>query len=86
MKVSIALEELQLPYEAHRVSFDTNDQLSPEFLALNPNNKILAVIDPNGPGGKPPLFESGAILWYLAEKTGQLLPADPRAATRPCNG
>lgn len=78
VKVSIALEELQLPYEAHRVSFDTNDQLSPEFLALNPNNKIPAVIDPNGPGGKPlPLFESGAILWYLAEKTGQLLPADP---------
>ena len=78
VKVSIALEELQLPYEAHRVSFDTNDQLSPEFLALNPNNKIPAIIDPHGPGGQPlPLFESGAILWYLAEKTGQLLPADP---------
>ena len=59
MKVSIALEELQLPYEAHRVSFDTNDQLSPEFLALNPNNKIPAVIDPNGPGGKPAAVRVG---------------------------
>ncbi|MEO3690615.1 glutathione S-transferase N-terminal domain-containing protein [Roseateles paludis] len=78
VKVSIALEELGLPYEAHRVSFDSNDQLSPEFLALNPNNKIPAIIDPHGPGGQPlPLFESGAILWYLAEKTGRLLPADP---------
>jgi GST-like protein len=78
VKVSIALEEIGLPYEAHRVSFDTNDQLSPEFLSLNPNNKIPAIIDPNGPGGKPlPLFESGAILIYLAEKTGKLLPRDP---------
>jgi GST-like protein len=77
VKVSIALEEIGLPYEAHRVSFDTNDQLSPEFLSLNPNNKIPAIIDPNGPGGKPlPLFESGAILLYLAEKTGKLLPQD----------
>ena len=78
VKVSIALEEIGLPYEVHRVSFDTNDQLSPEFLSLNPNNKIPAIIDPNGPGGKPlPLFESGAILMYLAEKTGKLLPQDP---------
>jgi GST-like protein len=78
VKVSIALEEIGLPYEAHRVSFDTNDQFSPEFLSLNPNNKIPAIIDPNGPGGKPlPLFESGAILIYLAEKTGKLLPRDP---------
>ena len=76
MKVSIALEETGLPYEPHLVKFDTNDQLSPEFLSLNPNNKIPAIIDPNGPGGVPlPLFESGAILLYLAEKTGRLLPS-----------
>jgi GST-like protein len=78
VKVSILLEETGLPYEPHLVNFATNDQLSPEFLSLNPNNKIPAIIDPNGPGGKPlALFESGAILIYLAEKTGQLLPADP---------
>ncbi|MGQ0708162.1 MAG: glutathione S-transferase N-terminal domain-containing protein [Rhodoferax sp.] len=78
VKVSIALEELGLPYEAHRVSFDSQDQFSPEFLALNPNNKIPAILDPDGPGGQPlALFESGAILWYLAEKTGRLVPADP---------
>ncbi len=78
VKVSIALEELGLPYEAHRVSFDSNDQFTPEFLSLNPNNKIPAIIDPAGPGGRPlPLWESGAILLYLAEKTGKLLPAGP---------
>ena len=78
VKVSIMLEETGLPYEAHKVAFDTNDQMSPEFLSLNPNNKIPAIIDPDGPGGKPlPLFESGAILVYLAEKTGRFLPADP---------
>ena len=78
VKVSIALEETGLPYEAHRVSFDTQDQLSPAFLSLNPNNKIPAILDPNGPGGKPlALFESGAILVYLADKTGQLMPTDP---------
>jgi GST-like protein len=77
VKVSIALEETGLPYEPHLVRFDANDQLSPEFLSLNPNNKIPAIIDPNGPGGKPlALFESGAILVYLAGKTGQLMPAD----------
>ena len=77
VKVSIALEETGLPYEPHLVKFDTNDQLSPEFLSLNPNNKIPAIIDPNGPGGAPlALFESGAILIYIASKTGQLLPAD----------
>ncbi len=77
-KVAIALEELGLPYEAHLVAFDRNDQMSPEFLSLNPNNKIPAILDPAGPGGAPlPLFESGAILLYLAEKTGKLLPADP---------
>jgi len=77
-KVSIMLEETGLPYEPHRVGFDTNDQLSPEFLSLNPNNKIPAILDPDGPGGRPlPLFESGAILFYLAQKTGQFIPPDP---------
>ncbi|NRF65849.1 glutathione S-transferase N-terminal domain-containing protein [Aquincola sp. S2] len=77
VKVSILLEELGLPYEPHRVAFDRNDQLSPEFLSLSPNNKIPAIIDPQGPGGQPlALFESGAILWYLAEKTGRFIPAD----------
>ena len=80
VKVSIMLEETGLPYEAHRVGFDTQDQLSPEFLSLNPNNKIPAIIDPHGPGGQPlALFVSGAILIYLADKTGQLLPRDPAA-------
>src|ERR1041384_5790362 len=75
VKVSIMLEEIGLPYEAHLVSFDSQDQLSPEFRSLNPNGKIPAIIDPHGPGGAPlGLFESGAILFYLAEKTGQLLP------------
>ena len=75
VKVSIMLEEIGLPYEVHLVRFDTNDQMTPEFLSLNPNNKIPAIIDPNGPDGKPlPLFESGAILLYLAEKTGKLIP------------
>ncbi len=78
VKVSIFLEETGLPYEPHLVSFGSNDQMSPAFLSLNPNNKIPAILDPNGPGGQPlALFESGAILLYLAEKTGQLLPNDP---------
>lgn len=78
VKVSIMLEETGLAYEPHLVSFDSNDQFSPEFLSLNPNNKIPAILDPNGPGGEPlALFESGAILVYLAEKTGQLLAKDP---------
>ena len=77
VKVSIMLEETGLPYEPHLVSFETNDQMSPEFLSLNPNNKIPAILDPDGPGGKPlALFESGAILVYLAEKTGKLIPQD----------
>lgn len=77
VKVSIMLEETGLPYEPHRVDFGRNDQLSPEFLSLNPNNKIPAILDPDGPGGKPlALFESGAILLYLAEKTGKFIPAD----------
>ena len=77
VKVSILLEELGLPYEVHLVNFSTNDQMTPEFLSLNPNNKIPAIIDPDGPGRKPlPLFETGAILLYLAEKTGRFIPAD----------
>jgi GST-like protein len=80
VKISIALEEMQLPYEAHLVDFGKDDQKTPEFLSLNPNGKIPAIIDPNGPGGKPiGLFESGAILAYLGEKTGKLLPTDPAA-------
>lgn len=80
VKASIMLEETGLPYEAHLVNFDTNDQLSPEFMSLNPNNKIPAIIDPNGPDGKPlALFESGAILLYLADKSGMLLPKDASA-------
>ena len=75
VKVSIMLEETGLAYEPHLVRFDAHDQLTPEFLSISPNNKIPAILDPNGPGGKPlPLFESGAILIYLAEKSGRLLP------------
>lgn len=78
VKAAIMLEEVKLPYEPHRVAFDKNEQTSVEFMSLNPNNKIPAIIDPNGPGGRPlALFESGAILLYLAEKTGQLIPNDP---------
>ena len=77
IKVSVMLEEVGIPYEAHRVDIQANEQFSPEFLALNPNNKIPAILDPHGPGGQPlALFESGAILIYLAEKSGQLLPLD----------
>jgi GST-like protein len=77
VKVSIMLEETGLAYEPHLVSFERNEQLSPEFLSLNPNNKIPAILDPNGPDGEPlALFESGAILLYLADKSGQLIPED----------
>ncbi|MBB5416561.1 GST-like protein [Paraburkholderia atlantica] len=77
VKISIMLEETGLPYEPHLVRFDTNDQMTPAFLSLNPNNKIPAILDPHGPDGKPlPLFESGAILIYLADKSGQLIPKD----------
>jgi GST-like protein len=77
VKISIMLEETGLPYEPHLVRFEANDQTSPEFLSLNPNNKIPAILDPHGPGGKPfALFESGAILIYLADKTGELVPQD----------
>jgi GST-like protein len=78
VKISICLEETGLPYEPHLVRFDQQDQMSPEFLSLGPNNKIPAIIDPDGPGNKPlPLFESGAILIYLAEKSGLLMSQDP---------
>jgi len=74
VKVSIALEEMEIPYEAHKVTLADADVKSPEFLSLNPNNKIPAIIDPNGPDGEPiGLFESGAILIYLAEKSGKLI-------------
>jgi GST-like protein len=78
IKVSVVLEELGLPYDAHRVSLGDDEQHTPAFRSLNPNNKIPAIIDPDGPGGLPiGLFESGAILIYLAEKTGRLMPDDP---------
>jgi GST-like protein len=77
VKISIMLEEIGLPYEPHTINIGKNESFTPEFLSLNPNGKIPAIIDPNGPDGAPlGLFESGAILQYLAEKTGKLLPAD----------
>jgi len=80
VKASIMLEETGLPYEAHLVDIMENESHLPEFLALNPNGKIPAIIDPDGPGGKPlGLFESGAILMYLADKTGKFIPADAAA-------
>jgi hypothetical protein len=87
VKVSIMLEETGLPYEPHLIDIGKNETWGPEFLSLNPNGKIPAIIDPDGPGGQPlGLFESGAILVYLAEKTGRFLPTDPRRAMRPCSG
>lgn len=78
IKASLMLEETGLPYEPHRVTLADADVKSPEFLSLNPNNKIPAIIDPDGPGGEPiGLFESGAILIYLAEKTGMFLGTGP---------
>src|ERR1051325_10349570 len=80
VKVSIMLEETGLPYEVHKVSFDTNEQLSAEFRSLNPYGKIPAILDPAGPDGKPlALFESGAILTYLADKTGRFMPREAAA-------
>ena len=80
VKVSIMLEEIGLPYEPHLINIGANETWIPEYLALNPNGKIPAIIDPDGPGGQPlGLWESGAILLYLAEKTGKLLPTDPVA-------
>ena len=77
VKASIALEEMGIPYEAHKVTLSDADVKSPEFLSLNPNNKIPAIIDPNGPDGPIGLFESGAILLYLAEKSGKLIGTTP---------
>jgi GSH-dependent disulfide-bond oxidoreductase len=78
-KVSIMLEEIAMPYEVHPINLGQGDQFKPEYLAINPNNKIPSIIDADGPGGKPlTLFESGAILMYLAEKSGKLWPADMR--------
>lgn len=78
VKASIMLEETGLPYEPHLVDIGNGESHLPEFLALNPNGKIPAIIDPHGPGGAPlALFESGAILLYLADKTGKFIPADP---------
>ena len=80
VKVSIMLEETDLAYEPHLVDISKNESHLPEFRSLNPNGKIPAIIDPNGPGGKPiGLFESGAILIYLAEKSGRFLPTEPQA-------
>jgi GST-like protein len=78
-KVSVMLEECGLPYTVHKIDIGKDDQFKPEFVAINPNSKIPAIVDPDGPGGKPlPLFESGAILIYLADKAGRFLPADAR--------
>ena len=83
VKGSIMLEEIGLPYEAHKVDFGANDQKSDAYLSLNPNGKIPAILDPDGPGGEPlALFESGAILVYLAEKTGKLIPGDAAGRLR----
>src|SRR4051812_18338077 len=78
IKVNVALEEFGVPYEPHVVHIGRNEQFTPEFISISPNSKIPAIVDPNGPGGKPlALMESGAILIYLAEKTGRLIPSDP---------
>ena len=80
-KVSIMLEEIGMPYEVHPINIGQGDQFKPEYLAINPNNKIPSIIDPDGPGGKPfTLFESGAILMYLAEKSGKMWPTDIASA------
>lgn len=82
-KITILLEELGLPYKVLPVDIGKGDQFAPEFLAISPNNKMPAIVDPDGPGGEPvSVFESGAIMIYLAEKTGRLIPADPRGRLR----
>lgn len=82
-KISIVLEELALPYQVHPIDIGKGDQFASDFLEISPNNKIPAIVDPDGPGGAPiSVFESGAILIYLAEKTGRLLPSDPAGRYR----
>ncbi len=82
-KVSIALEELALPYRVHPIDIGKGEQFAPDFLEISPSNKIPAIVDPEGPDGRPiSIFESGAILLYLAQKTGRLMPSDPRAYWR----
>lgn len=82
-KVSVALEELELPYEAHTIHIGKGDQHDPEYLRINPNNKIPSIVDPDGPGGEPlAIMETGAILHYLARKTGRLMPTDPRGESQ----
>ncbi|CAN5382056.1 glutathione S-transferase family protein [soil metagenome] len=76
-KISVALEEMGLPYKVHPINIGKDEQFAPEFLKISPNNRIPAIVDPDGPGGKPVrIFESGAILLYLGEKTGKFLPKD----------
>ncbi|CAM3199555.1 glutathione S-transferase family protein [Methylobacterium mesophilicum] len=77
-KISVALEEMDLPYRVRTVDITKGEQFDPAFLAISPNNRIPAIVDPDGPGGSISVFESGAILLYLAEKSGRFLPADPR--------
>src|SRR6201993_1149599 len=79
-KISVALEEMGLPYTVRTVNISKDEQFNPEFLKISPNNRMPAIVDPDGPDGKPiSVFESGAILLYLGEKTGKLLPKEPRA-------
>ena len=79
-KISVALEEMELPYTVHPVNIGKNEQFNPAFLKISPNNRIPAIVDLDGPGGQPiSVFESGAILIYLAEKTGKFMPSDARA-------
>lgn len=78
-KIGIALEEMGLPYEAHTINIMQGDQFKPDFIKINPNSKIPAIVDPNGPGHQPiSIMESGAILIYLAQKSGKFFPQDPR--------
>ena len=86
-KVSVMLEECGLAYNVHPINIGKGEQFRPEFLAINPNSKIPAIVDPDGPDGKPiTLFESGAILVYLAGKTGKFLPQPTAASTSRCSG
>ena len=86
-KISVALEEMGLAYNVHPVNISKNEQFAPAFLKISPNNRIPAIVDPDGPGGQPiSVFESGAILIYLGQKTGKFYPSDPRQRCRCWNG